>query len=74
MEKEQPEVCSCFIGSNCIKNFVTNFMKNFGPEATKNVMLNSAEHEISNAHKYKKCQEIEVLQAQISLEFYFSCS
>ena len=30
-------------------------------------MLNSAEHEILNAHKYKK-------RAQISIECYFSCS
>ena len=38
-------------------------------------MLNSAENEIVNAHKYKKYQEIQLFfYAQISLECYISCS
>ena len=39
-----------------------------------NFMLNSAGYEISNAHKYKKNQEIQHFQAQVSLEYYFCCS
>ena len=34
---------------------------NSGPEVIKNFMLNSVEHEILNARKYKKCQEIRLL-------------
>ena len=37
-------------------------------------MLNSAEHEILNAHKYKNIKKLSIIQAQISLECYFSCS
>ena len=37
-------------------------------------MLNSAEHEISNAHKYKNIKKLSIFQAQTSLECYFSCS
>ena len=37
-------------------------------------MLNSAEHEILNAQKYKIIKKLSNLQAQISLECYFSCS
>ena len=37
-------------------------------------MLNSAEHEILNAHKYKNIVKFSILQAQISLECYFSCT
>ena len=34
-------------------------------------MLNSAEHEILNAHKYKNIKKFCIFQAQISLECYF---
>ena len=37
-------------------------------------MLNSVEHEILNAHKYENIEKFSILQAQISLECYFSCS
>ena len=37
-------------------------------------MLNSAEHRILNAHKYKKCKKFSFFHAQRSLECYFSCS
>ena len=37
-------------------------------------VLNSVEHEILNAHKYKKYQEIRSFNAQLSLECYFSRS
>ena len=37
-------------------------------------MLNSIEHEILNAHKYKKVKKFCFLQAQIRLECYFSRS
>ena len=37
-------------------------------------MLNSAEHEILNAHKYKNINKFRIFQAPISLECYFSCS
>ena len=37
-------------------------------------MLNSAEHEILNAHKYKNIKKFSIFQAQINLECYFSCS
>ena len=34
-------------------------------------MLNSAEHEILNAHTYKNIKKFIIFQAQISLECYF---
>ena len=34
-------------------------------------MLNSVEHEILNAHKYKNIMKFSSFQAQISLECYF---
>ena len=37
-------------------------------------MLNSYEHEILKAHKYKNIKNFIFLQAQLSLECYFSCS
>ena len=37
-------------------------------------MLNSAEHEILNAHKYKNIKKFSIFQAHLSLECYFSCS
>ena len=45
-----------------------------GPEFMKTVfVLNSAEREILNAHKFKSIKKFSILQAQISLECYFSC-
>ena len=43
-----------------------------GLEVIKNFMLNSAEHEILNAHKCKNIKKLSFFQAQISLEHYFS--
>ena len=40
----------------------------------KNFMLNSTEHETLNAHNNKNIQKVSIFQAQISLEYYFSCS
>ena len=37
-------------------------------------MLNSVGHEILNAHKYKNIKKFSFFKAQISLEYYFSCS
>ena len=37
-------------------------------------MLNSAEHDISNAHDGENIQKFYDFQAQKSLECYFSCS
>ena len=37
-------------------------------------MLNSVEHEILNAHKYKNIKTFSFFQAQVSGECYFSCS
>ena len=37
-------------------------------------ILNSAEHEILSAHKYKNIKKLSIFQAQIGLECYFSCS
>ena len=37
-------------------------------------MLNSVEHEILNAHKYKNIKKLSFFQTQISRECYFSCS
>ena len=34
-------------------------------------MLNSAEHEILNAHKYKNIKKFSIFQSHISLECYF---
>ena len=48
---------------------------NPGPDVIKKMfMLNSAEHEISNAQKYKNIKKFRPFQAQISLECYYSCS
>ena len=45
------------------------------PRVYKKVfMLNSAEHEILYAHKYKNINKFSFFQAQISLEHYFSSS
>ena len=38
------------------------------------VMLNSAEHKILSAHKYKSIKKFSFFPAQISLQCYFSCS
>ena len=46
-----------------------------GPEVIKLFfMLNSVEHEILNAHKYKNIKKISFFQAQTSGEGYSSCS
>ena len=45
-----------------------------GPRLENFFVLNSAEHEISNAHKYKNIKKLSNFLAQISLEYYFSCS
>ena len=37
-------------------------------------VVNSVEHEISNAHKYRNIKKFSCCQAQISGECYFSCS
>ena len=37
-------------------------------------MLNSAEHEILDVHKYKNIKKFIFIQAQISLKCNFSCS
>ena len=37
-------------------------------------LLNSAEHEILNALKYKNVKKVSIFQDQINLECYFSCS
>ena len=37
-------------------------------------VLNSVEHEISNAHKYKNIKKFGLFKAQLSLECYFSRS
>ena len=37
-------------------------------------MLKSVEYEILNAHKYINIEKFNFFQAQISLEWYFSCS
>ena len=37
-------------------------------------MLNSVEHEILNAHKYKNIKKFGLFKAQLSLECYFSHS
>ena len=40
----------------------------------KKIMLNSAEHEILNAPKYKNIKKFSIFQAQVSIECYLSCS
>ena len=37
----------------------------------KNFVLNSAEHEILNAHQYKNIKKFRIFRTQISLECYF---
>ena len=39
-----------------------------GPEVTKIFMLNSAEHEVLNAFRYKSIKKFSIFQAQISIE------
>ena len=41
------------------------------PEVIKKFMLNTAEHEILNAHQYKNIEKCRFFQAQISLECFF---
>ena len=53
---------------------IISLVKTLVPEAIKNFMLNSAEHEFLNAHRYKNIKKFSISQAQISLECYFSCS
>ena len=46
-----------------------------GPEVIKLFfMLNSAEHELLNAHKYENIKNFSIFQAQKNLECCFSCS
>ena len=42
------------------------------PRLEKHSMLNSAEHEVLNAHKYKNIKKFGFFQARINLECYFS--
>ena len=42
-----------------------------GAQVIKFFMLNSAEHEIVKAHKYKNIKKLSFIQAQISLEHFF---
>ena len=42
------------------------------PKSTN--ILETVEHEILNAHKYRNIKKLSMFQAQISLECYFSCS
>ena len=46
---------------------VINENERSGPEVIFFFMLNSAEHEILNAHKYKNIKKFSFLQAEISL-------
>ena len=43
-----------------------------GPEVIRFFMLNSAEQEILNAHKYESIKKYSIFEAQKSLECYFS--
>ena len=45
-------------------------LRQLGPKVIKNFKLNSSEHEILNAHKYKNIKKFSSFQAQISLECY----
>ena len=47
---------------------------NQAPSYKTYFMLNSAEHEISNAHKYENIQKFSIFRLRKSLEYYFSCS
>ena len=38
------------------------------------IMLNSVEHEILNAHRYKNIKKFSFFKAQLILEYYFSRS
>ena len=40
----------------------------------KKFMLNSAEHEIFSAHKYKNFKKFSIFQAKTSIDHYFFCS
>ena len=44
------------------------------PKQPTNIMLKSAEHEISNAPKFENIKEFGPFPAQVSLKYYFSCS
>ena len=57
-----------FLNGGQLNNFFS------GLEVIIFFMLNSAEHEILNARKYKNILKNLHFQAQISLECYFSCS
>ena len=45
--------------------------ENQAPRLLNFFMLNSAEHEILNAHKYKNIKKISIFQAHMSIEWYF---
>ena len=49
--------------------------KDYWPRGYKTFfVLNSVEHEILNAHKYKNIKKFGLFKAQLSLECYFSRS
>ena len=65
----------------CVKELKTYLLKLLtnwihpGPEVIKEVsILNSAEQEILNAHKYKNIKKFSFFQVQISLKCYVFCS
>ena len=63
------EITCSFITKFIVPNTTARVYKTFSL-----FMLNSAEHEILNVHKYKNIKKVSFYQAQISLECYFSCS
>ena len=59
----------------CVKDTVRWVRAATRPRGYKTFfMLNSAEHELLNAHKYEFIKKFGIFQAQICLECYFSCS
>ena len=60
------QMCS-LISHHCLQNAIKP-----GPEVIKLFfVLNSTEHEILNAHKYKNIKKFGLFNAQLSLECYF---
>ena len=74
----QPHEIRLLVTLYCIQIQAPNIQKEIpGPEVIKLFsffVLNSVEHEILNAHKYKNIKKFGLFKAQLSLECYFSRS